>query len=187
MLAALTASFALVAAPTKGQTESGPPPEAQPESETGRAAPETQPESPEAGAPGVEFTDELEQESSEGHLILAWMTDVEGGQHAIEYQLEYSPSADFAEAELWYQGPQERSFVSGLGSGEHFYRVRTRMNAEAPWGPWSEPMHITVKLQDMTIAWILFGVGAVMFVCIAAFIIWQALRPGPSSSAEVSS
>lgn len=189
MLAAVTIPFALLAASALGQTESAPPPEARPESETRQAVqpdPEAAPEPREAGAPGVEFTDDLEQESSEGHMILAWTPSIEGKQEGIEYQLEYSTDADFAEAELWYQGPQQRSFVSGLGNGEHFYRVRARMSPEAQWGLWSAPMRISVKLQDLAIAWLLFGVGALMFVCIAVFIVWQAQRAGTPGNPEVS-
>jgi len=105
-------------------------------------------------------------------MILMWESSVEGGVH----QLEYATTADFAEVELWYEGPAQRSFVSGLGNGEHYYRVRTRVGEDGAWGPWSEPMHIVVELQSLSTAWLLFGVGAVMFVCIAGFIAWQTLR-----------
>ena len=113
-------------------------------------------------------------------MTLMWDSDAEDGSH----QLEYSTTSSFQEAELWYEGPARRSFVSGLGEGEHFYRVRSRTGEGSPWGPWSEPMHIVVELQSLSTAWLLFGIGAVVFVCIAGFITWHTVRNGPVEYSE---
>lgn len=126
--------------------------------------------------PAASFTSDLEIASDQGHTTLQWQSDAAG---SLEYQLEHA-SADgsggaFGSGELWYQGPAERSFVSGLEEGVHLYRVRAREMGEAagPWGPWSSPVEITVAYQSMKLAWTLFSVGAVMFLSIVAFVVWQ--------------
>lgn len=121
-------------------------------------------------APAAGFTSDAQVNTPEGHTTLRWEPVGVGD----EFQVQHGTSAAFPDPELWYEGPATQSFVSGLGEGEHFYRVRAREGEGEPWGAWSDSVEVDVEYQPMWLAATLFSTGAVMFCCIVGFVVWQA-------------
>lgn len=110
----------------------------------------------------------------EGHTTLEWSADVEGCIFDLESVVA---SSDFRAGVERYEGPDQVSFISGLETGDHRFRVRARLPDSEEWGPWSEPVIVGVKHQSLTLAWSLFGVGVVLFACIVGFVVWHAKGP----------
>ena len=104
------------------------------------------------------------------------------GEGRYEYQLQSVSTASFASPVPRYEGRDKASFISGLEDGVHYFRVRARPPDTHTWGEWSDPATVSVKHHSMTLAWILFGAGAVVFAATAAFVIFHAIR---ASRAEV--
>lgn len=113
-------------------------------------------------APGLEIVTEG---ITDGHATLSW-----DGPAASLYQLESSRSSSFEPALKRYAGPDTRSFVSGLEPGPHWFRVRSRPSDDAAWSSWSEPATVTIRPHSTTLAWTLFGAGAVLVVAIVGYI-----------------
>ncbi len=119
--------------------------------------------------PSARFSNEPVVTSSEGHATLRWFADAP----ADVFRLEYDTSPGFDDARVWCEGPATQTFVSGLEQGPHHYRVRAGTE-DGTWGAWSSSTVINVERQSLRLAWWLFGVGAVLFTCIVAFVVWQA-------------
>ena len=90
---------------------------------------------------------------SDGHIKLQWKAE-----NNTTFELQQATTANFSNAATIYQGPDQASFISGLKDGDYFYRVR------AVGRTWSKPLLIKVEHQSLTLAFTLFGVGAVVFL-----------------------
>lgn len=120
------------------------------------------------------FPPELEEsrrlvkgELDAGHFSLAWETDAENAVFIVES----SPDEDFDEAVVYFEGHQRRAYISGLEQGEHHFRIAAKAAEEDDWGEWSAPASLTVNHHDLRVAFAFAGLGAVLFLCIVAFVV----------------
>ena len=98
------------------------------------------------------FTEKILQSNS-GHIKLEW--DSEGPS---DFVLQQDITNDFTNPKTIYQGPDRASFVSGLPNGNYYYRVRSDS------GKWSETLLVTVQHQSLRLAFMLAGLGAIVFM-----------------------
>jgi hypothetical protein len=114
--------------------------------------------------PGEFSFDTCYIEASSGYLKLKW-TD----NNDTVYILQQSNSRNFEESLTIYRGPDQASFVSGLGNGDYYYRFRP-VN-----GNWSETLHVRVEHQSLRLAFTLFFLGGFVFL-LTAFVILHGVR-----------
>lgn len=108
--------------------------------------------------------------ATEGHVQLSW-TPAEAGEELV-FEVQTSTNADFEDAERCYLGPERASFRSGLGPGDHYFRVRERTSdASATFGPWSRPVQVEMAFHPLRAAWALFAVGATLVGSIVGFLV----------------
>lgn len=124
-----------------------------------------------AAAPGGQAAPTLAiaaQGTTDGHVTLSW----DSPAAAAAYELQSGRAPSFAAPLQRYAGPQQRSFLSGLEPGTHYFRVRRRVAGEdaTAWGPWSAPVSVTIRPHSLTLAWSLFGAGAVLVAAIVAYL-----------------
>ena len=122
--------------------------------------------------PSARFITENDPDNPEGHITIKWT----GGESAARHQLQYDTNADFSDPIVWHEGADTESFISGLEDGGHYFRVRSKGTDEREWGPWSATLTVEVDRQSLQLAWSLFGVGSVMFLCVAGFIGYHAVK-----------
>lgn len=103
-------------------------------------------------------------ESDEGKATLRWKSAEPEAPGDHRFELAYSRSADFADSQTRYTGPDTSTAVTGLTEGEHFYRVR-EVFADERTGEWSAPLVVAVKYPAKRAVAILMGLG--MFVLLA--------------------
>jgi len=122
--------------------------------------------------PSARFLTENDPDNPEGHITIKWTADRDAAAH----QLQYDTDADFSDPLVWHEGADTESFISGLENGEHYFRVRSKETDERAWGPWSATLTVVVDRQSLRLAWSLFGVGGLMFLCVAGFIGYHAVK-----------
>lgn len=120
------------------------------------------------GTETLEFIDGRTAVSREGYYSLRWH-DASARDSSGFYELERASTASFEGAKAVYRGRDTAVFVSGLVDGSYFYRVRTAVQGRH--GPWSAPFILTVKHGPIAVAWLLFAIGAVIFLAIIAVVI----------------
>lgn len=102
----------------------------------------------------AEFRAEKSQiDSNDGHLKLEW-----DAPDDVKVEVQKSDSKDFKNPSVLYKGIDRASFISGLENGDHFFRIREE------GGSWSPTLTIHVKHQSLQLAFILFALGAVVFI-----------------------
>lgn len=102
----------------------------------------------------AEFRAEQNQiNSNDGHLKLEW-----DAPENIKVEVQKSETIDFNNPTLIYRGIDRASFISGLENGDHFFRVKEE------GGDWSSTLTIHVQHQSLQLAFILFTLGAVVFI-----------------------
>ena len=79
----------------------------------------------------------------------------------MTYQLEQSSTANFAEIDSRYSGPDTASVLSGLREGDYYFRVRATSPAGEP-GPWSDTLSLSVQFMDRNTLFALLGTGFVV-------------------------
>ena len=108
----------------------------------------------------VQFIQEDEITLTSGHVRLDWVSD--DGEHFI---LEQATSEDFQDARVIYEGPDKASFISGLNNGIYYFRIKS----DGDDG--SDQVKTVVEYQSLSLAFSLFGVGAIVFILTSAVII----------------
>lgn len=88
----------------------------------------------------------------------------------------------FDVTDLQYEGTQHSSFVSGLEDGTYYYRVRARHPDERAWGPWSAVARVEVRHHGLGLALGLMGLGALVFLTTAAFLVRHRNDPVPAGA-----
>lgn len=96
--------------------------------------------------------------SDTGHLLLNWQSDE-------PVTVDMADSADFSSARVLYRGSAHSFFMSGLGDGSYFLRLRTDSGAV------SEPLALSVKHQSLTRALWLVLMGSIITIAIVATIL----------------
>lgn len=114
----------------------------------------------------VIFTNETPVLSDAGHVTLHW--SYSGDIPSPKFTLERATQQSFEDALVQYQGQNKGIFISGLPDGEFFFRIRV---LEPNPSPWSAPITVQVKHHSLTLAFILFLIGAVVVSATVALIV----------------
>lgn len=111
------------------------------------------------------FAGEPNQRSSNGAMLLRW--DIALGVGDREYQLQEASDPQFGDAIVRYRGSFPSWFMSGRVDGTRYFRVRSRRiesSAASAWSEWSATKVAIIEHHDLTIALVLFGFGALVFI-----------------------
>lgn len=129
-----------------------------------------------------EWNNDPRLDSSDGYAQLSWGVPLEGEDADVAwvYHLQEARRPVFNDTDVQYMGTQHSSFVSGLENGAYYYRVRARRPDEEEWGPWSTVVRVDVQHHDRNLALGLMGIGAVVFLTTAGFLLRHRNDPVPS-------
>lgn len=98
-----------------------------------------------------------------GSIKLSWRSAKEVSNDVTrEFELQYAEDSLFQSVELQYRGPDMATYISGLPGGTYFYRVREFHDNSAP-SDWSKTVVVDVEHHSLSLAFVLFGVGGVVF------------------------
>jgi len=92
----------------------------------------------------------------QGIVKLNWEHPHSGSQ---EFELQQSTDADFSSFTSVYKGSDLATFISGLDNGTYFYRV-----LHLPSLSFSETISIEVEHHPLSLAFVMLGLGASVFV-----------------------
>lgn len=92
-----------------------------------------------------------------GFYRLSWQTP-----EAEDIQLQEADNPNFADAALWYQGPDDASAISGKPDGTWYYRARVIRDDRS--GPRSEAVKVAVAHHPLSRAFMFFTLGVVVFI-----------------------
>jgi hypothetical protein len=116
--------------------------------------------------PHAAFRQEPNLTTNEGHVALGWGA----GRDSLVYELQSALEPDFIEPTRLYQGTDQTSFLSGLVDGQYYFRVRAKSPGDDTWGPWSESVDLMCEHHSLTLAWVLFASGGLLFGLIVFFV-----------------
>jgi len=124
--------------------------------------------------PDVEFVlpESIEVTTNEGMVQLAWkVAGEEIGSTELSFEIERATDAAFETAESYYTGSENGTFVSGMPTGEFFFRARA-VDATGSTGAWSaEPIHVTVQYASATLVKTLMLIGTLVFITTVVVIV----------------
>ena len=123
--------------------------------------------------PRIQATASVEAPSTDGTFTLEWSAPSEALAGQYEVELDRTGTGDAYEP--WYTGPAQRSFVSGLRSGEVTARVRAA-GSDGRWSPWSAPVRVRVAHHSFLRALSLLAVGAFVFAAIGGYVLFMSRR-----------
>jgi len=98
--------------------------------------------------------------SDNGHILLSWKYD-----KATIFEIQQSNDVKFSIHKTIYKGSDRSTFVSGLPDGDYFFRIRISKKE------WSETLKLEVRHLSLRTAYILFALGAFVFLSTAFVII----------------
>jgi hypothetical protein len=122
------------------------------------------------GAPLL--SQDLPTHVDEGHITLSWREGAGAAKHdtTASYELEQSETADFVASRRVGVGADTQSFVSGLPSGSHYFRIR-HVLADGARGPWSKVHSVEVVHHPLGLSIALMAAGAIVFLLTTSFIV----------------
>lgn len=82
-----------------------------------------------------------------------------------DVELQEATRADFSDARVLYEGPDQATVVSGRLDGVYHYRLR------AAGGPWGQAVRVEVQHHSLRKALSFLGAGAVVFVSTVILIV----------------
>lgn len=109
-----------------------------------------------------------------GFIKIEWELREKKKPEGYIFIIEKSKGPDFKDAEVLYKGPDMASYVSGLPNGVFYYRVKTVK--EGVESVWSEPLIVHVKHHSLKTAFLLSGIGAVVFLVTAGMVIFNSSK-----------
>jgi hypothetical protein len=112
------------------------------------------------------------ESTSDGQITLEWGEKDLG----LIFEVQSARTMEFDAPVIRYHGPDVVTYLSGLENGDHFFRVRGRQADSDVWGPWSGIVHLESEHHSMAFAWMMFSIGAVMFLAITLFVVVNAGR-----------
>jgi hypothetical protein len=116
------------------------------------------------------FENQPENFTESGYIKLSWEW-IPGEAHASDYEFELQQAQveQFSNSTSIYQGQDFATFLSGLSNGDYYYQVRVRQGTE--WSAWSDPIRVQVKHHSLSLAFTLFGLGALVFLLTVGIVI----------------
>lgn len=117
-----------------------------------------------------EFDIPLENTTTSGYIKLIWsMESGDADLPGYRFELQQDQSRDFSAPKLIYTGKDFATFLSGLRTGDYYYRVR--LTDGDALSEWSEPALVQVRHHSLSLALSLFGLGALVFVCTVGIVV----------------
>jgi len=110
----------------------------------------------------AELAAPLSEPLKAGHLTFYWMPAAE----ASGYRLVSGDGT------IHYEGRLPRAFVSGLPDGDYRFRVIALDREASPLDAQSDWFSVSVRHWDLTFAWSVFAIGAVVFVSVLVVLGW---------------
>lgn len=105
-----------------------------------------------------------------GSLKLSWtIKDSLLGSELILFELQQSQQKKFDSLLVRYKGSDLASYISGLAEGIYYYRVRSELDGQL--SDWSEPIVVVVEHHSLQLAFLLFGLGAVVFLATVVVVV----------------
>jgi len=106
--------------------------------------------------------------SDDGTVQLVWASSGD----RVSYEVRRSSGPGFEGSTLVYEGRDTATFVSGLPEGEHYFKVRSKVEGGA-YRDWPDKAFVlTVEYIDGRLVAVLMSAGFVTFVAIVGTIIW---------------
>lgn len=125
-----------------------------------------------AQLPVPEFVNNPAEKTESGYIKLSWrLRDVQNGNNAFVFELQQSAQRDFTETRPVYRGPDYATFISGLPNGDYYHRVRTATPNGEQHSDWSVPVLVQVEHHSLRLAFLLFGIGASVFLFTVGIVI----------------
>ncbi|GJL75777.1 MAG TPA: fibronectin type III domain-containing protein [Nitrosomonas sp.] len=118
-------------------------------------------------AESITFANDRHLESDAGYILLNW-----NNQKRIPVELQRADQPAFEQATTLYRGNNSSLMLSGLPNGTYYYRIR------AQTGTWSDKVILNVTHHSLIKAWLLFALGAFVFLSIA----WVIMRGAADES-----
>ncbi|TVR99091.1 MAG: hypothetical protein EA423_12945 [Phycisphaerales bacterium] len=120
--------------------------------------------------------DDLAADSARGDIQLHWALDPPDADASPMFRLVGRLDGELVDDRIvYYEGPQRRSFISGLEDGTHEFVVMARLADTDPWGPESEAIVFTVEHHSLRQTFILLGIGAFLFIAIVFVVVREAI------------
>jgi len=108
--------------------------------------------------------------SSSGSIKLIWnLPDTLIDEDEYIFELQQSTDADFSQPLLRYTGPDLASYISGLKNNTYHYRVRSILGSDT--SSWSKVVVVSVEHHSLHLAFILFGLGAFVFLATVVVVV----------------
>lgn len=115
--------------------------------------------------PVPEFVNHLPEKTESGYIKLSWRTqDAQSNNTPFVFELQQAVYPDFEQSVLIYRGHDYATFLSGLPDGHYYYRLRSTSPDGARHSDWSEPVSVRVEHHSLRLAFLLFGIGATVFL-----------------------
>lgn len=117
-----------------------------------------------------QFENPLENFTESGYVKLSWewpSGHEDGSKH--EFELQQAQDDQFSTFKTIYQGQDFATFLSGLRNGNYYYRVRVKEGSDM--SDWSKPILVEVKHHSLSLAFALFGLGALVFLLTVGIIV----------------
>lgn len=106
-----------------------------------------------------------------GSIKLTWRSAGEDvAASDFDFVLQEATNPTFADAEIYYRGPDMATYISGLPDGTYYYRVRLQDDT-GRISDWSQPIVVEVRHQSLSLAWFLFAVGGLVFGLTVAVVV----------------
>lgn len=116
------------------------------------------------------FENPRENTTESGYLKLSWSW-IPGDTDLATYEFELQRTQDesFSTSTDIYQGQDYATFLSGLKNGDYYFRVRVDNGTAV--SNWSEPILVRVQHHSLSLAFTLFGLGALVFLLTVGIIV----------------
>lgn len=122
------------------------------------------------------FDNRTTEQTESGYLKLSWKPGASSADRTpYLFELQQAIRHDFTQTDLIYKGKDYATFLSGLPDGQFYYRVRAVSPDGAQYSDWSAPVLVQVAHHSLRLAFLLFGIGAVVFL-ITVGIVVQGVR-----------
>jgi hypothetical protein len=129
-----------------------------------------------AQLPAPVFENKPTELSESGYIKLSWkLNGADAPANNFTFELQRSAHQDFEQSIPIYQGPDYASFISGLPDGDYYYRARVIAKDGTQTSDWSAPVLVQVKHHSLSLALLLCGIGAAVFL-ITVGIVVQGVR-----------
>lgn len=119
-----------------------------------------------------EFVNPSIEKTESGYIKLSWRTAETAPNNAAPiFELQQADNPDFDSNTQIYRGQDYATFISGLPDGNYFYRLRHVSPEGDRQSDWSTPILVQVEHHALELAFLLFGIGATVFLLTVGIVI----------------